>query len=75
MDQYSMFLVFLDLLKAYDTIDHGRFLAMMEGYSTGPNMCRKLAVFCNQQEVFIHQIGYHGPHFKETRGITQGRLT
>ena len=34
-------------------------------------MCRLLAVFWDQQEVFTHQNGYHGPHFKSTRGTTQ----
>ena len=37
-------------------------------------MCRLLAVFGDHQEVINHQNGYHGTHFKETRGTTQGRL-
>ena len=37
-------------------------------------MCRLLAVFWDHQEVINHQNGYHGTHFKETRGTTQGRL-
>ena len=33
-----------------------------------------LAVFWDQQKVVTRQNGYHGPHFKATRGDTQGRL-
>ena len=31
-------------------------------------------MFWEQHEVVTHQNGYQGPHFKTTRGITQGRL-
>ena len=37
-------------------------------------MCRLLAVFWDQKEVFTLQNGYHGTHFKATRGGIQGEL-
>ena len=37
-------------------------------------MCRLMATFWEQQEVFTRQSRYHGPHFRATREITQGRL-
>ena len=74
VDQDPLFLVFLDLCKAYSMVDHGHLLVKLEGNVSVPHMCRILAVFWYQQEVVTHQNGYHGPHFRATRGITQGGL-
>ena len=74
VDQYPLFLVFIDLQKVYDTVDCGLLMNTLEGCSSGPHMCRFLAVFWYQQEVFTLQNRYHGPHFKATRGFNQGIL-
>ena len=49
-EQDPLLLVFLDLRKAYDTVDWGRLLANLEVYGAGPHMCKLLAVFWDQQE-------------------------
>ena len=69
VDQDPLFLIFLDLQKAYDTVDLGRLLVTLEVYCSGPHMCWLLAVFWCQQEVFTWKNRYHAPHFKVTRGI------
>ena len=38
MDQDPLLLVFLDLQKAYDTVDCGRLLTTLEEYCSGPRM-------------------------------------
>ena len=45
------FLVFLRLRKACDTVDHGRLMRTLEGYSAGPHMYKLLATFWVHQEV------------------------
>ena len=37
-------------------------------------MYRLLEVLWYKKEVFTHQNGHHGPHFRSTRGTTQGGL-
>ena len=37
-------------------------------------MCRLLSVFWEQQYFVTCQNGYHGLHFKETRGTNQGGI-
>ena len=53
VNQEPLFLVFLNLKKAYDTVDHGRLIRTLEGYEAGPQMCKLLATFWDHQEVVI----------------------
>ena len=48
IDQDTLLLVFLDLQKAYDTVDCGHILTTLEVYGAGPFMSRLLAVFWGQ---------------------------
>ena len=74
VDQDLLLLVFLDLQKSYNNIDHGRLLTTLEGYGAGPHICRILEVFWNQKEVITHQNGYHNQHYKGTQGSNQDGL-
>ena len=38
VDHEPLFLVFLDLRKAYDTVDRDRLIQTLEGYGAGPCM-------------------------------------
>ena len=68
--QYPLFLVFLDLRKAYDTVDWDTLLITLEGYGTGPRVCGLLKTFWECQQVMLMQNGFHRPAFPATRGTT-----
>ena len=55
-------------------MDQGHLLTTLEGYNAGPHMRKLLEVFWYRQGFFTRQKGYHGPHFKENKGINQGRI-
>ena len=74
IDQDPTFLVFLDLWKAYDTVDRDRLLITLKGYGAGTWMCGILETFWDCQQVVPRQNGFHGPAFHTTRVTTQGRL-
>ena len=74
IDQDPLFLFFVDLRKAYDTVDRDRLLITLEGYGTGPRMCRLLETFWYFHQVVLRQNGFLGPTFPDTRGTMQGVL-
>ena len=74
INQEPLLLVFLDLRKAYETLDQGSILMTLEGYGAGPHMCGILADLWERQEVVTRKNGYHGPQLKATWGTTQGGL-
>ena len=53
VNQYPLFLVFLELMKAHNTEDRVRLIRTLEGYSAGQQMCDLLATFWVHQEVLI----------------------
>lgn len=69
-----LFQVFLDLKKAYDTLDRPRVLQTCKDYGMGPQLRQVLKSFWDQQQIVARQSGFHGPAFSAERGITQGGL-
>jgi hypothetical protein len=67
-----LYLIFLDLSKAYDTLDRDRTLEILKGYGVGPNVLRLLQTFWNNLQVVARQSGYHSSPFRVSRGVTQG---
>ena len=63
VNQYPLFLVLLDMSKAYNTVDHDRLIRVLEGYGVGPQMCELLVTFWAHQEVVRRHNGYHIPNF------------
>ena len=74
VDNEPLFVVFLDLKKAYDTIDRPRSLEIFRQYGMGNNMLRLLQSFWMNQKIVPRQSGFHGEPFDCSRGQTQGGL-
>ena len=66
VDQDPVYLVFLDLRKAYYNLDSGRILKTLEEYEEGPKMQGLLAKFWLRREVVHSQNRYHGTQFQAT---------
>ena len=72
MVQKTLHFIFLDLQKAYDTVDRERLLEILEGYGVCPNALGLLTFYWNSQRCVAKSGKYHGETFVPYRGATQG---
>ena len=66
--------LYLDMTKAYDTLDRSKTLLILEAYGVGPNILRIIRTFWERHKVVPRASGYHGRAFQATRGVTQGDI-
>ena len=71
-EQALLFCIFLDLRKAYDAMDHGRCMDILEDSGVGPRARRVIQQFWDLSEMACRASGYYGRVFKAGRGATQG---
>ena len=69
-----LFLVFLDLTKAYDTVDRDRLFTMLEHYGLGPRCIAVLRNAWNDSGMVPKRDGRFGKCITTTRGVRQGDI-
>ena len=70
-----LFQVFLDVRKAYDSLDRERCLEFLRGYGLGPNLACILNNYWRRQRI-VPKVGkYLGAASGTGRGVTQGYPT
>ena len=67
-----MYVIFLDLHKAYDALDRSRCLEILEGYGVRPLSRRLIQTYWRRLTMVARAGGYHGMAFQGERGVTQG---
>ena len=72
MRKEVLYVIFLDLTKAYNALDRSRCLGILEGYSVGPGARRLLQNYWRRLTMAARAGGYYGAEFKGARGVTQG---
>ena len=70
----TVYQVFIDLQKAYDSVSRERMLQIMSQYGIGPRVQELLTCYWRDQETAVRQRGYYGKVFKPGRGMTQGDI-
>jgi Reverse transcriptase (RNA-dependent DNA polymerase) len=73
-DSNPMYMIFLDLQKAYNSINLSCILQLLQQYGVGPNM------LCIIENIWVHdtvipqKIRFYGRTFKAERGVRQGDI-
>jgi hypothetical protein len=69
-----LYWVFLDLKKAYDTLDRERALAILKGYGVGKNILSIIKRVWLMDTIVPKQSGFYGKPFSAGRGVRQGDI-
>jgi len=72
IEQTPFYGVFINLKKAFDSMDRERCLLLLEGHGTGPNMRRLIRHFWDEATNVCRASGNYGSFFKAGRGVIQG---
>ena len=69
-----LYVIFLDLHKAYDALDRFRCLEILEGYGIGPRAREMIRNYWHHLTMVVQVGGYYRTYFWGERGVTQGFL-
>ena len=72
MREEVLYVIFLDLTKAYDALDRSRSMEILKGYGVGERLRRMLREYWNKSTMVARAGGYYETGFKGERGVTQG---
>jgi hypothetical protein len=72
LDQVPFYGVFLDLKKAFNSMDHKRCLLILGGYGVGPKMIRMIRNFWANATMVCQASVNYGMPFQAGWGVTQG---
>ena len=67
-----MYVILLELHKAYDALDRYRYLEILEGSGVGPQSCRLLQKYWRRLTMVARAGGYYRAAFQGACGVTQG---
>ena len=72
MREEVLYVIFLDLTKAYAALDRSRSLKILKVYGVGDRVQRLLWGYWDRMTMVARAGGYYGKGFKGGRGMTQG---
>ena len=70
----TLYQIYLDLTKAYDSIDRAQVIKILEIYKVGPRIRRYIGKIWSDQEFILRQAGFYSEKINVERGCTQGDI-
>ena len=68
----TLYQVYIDLRKAYDSIDRKITLRILKAYGLGPNLLNYIGTIWERQRLLLRQNGFYSSPIDVKRGCTQG---
>ena len=68
----TIYQIFLDLRKAYDSIDRKRVIQILKKYKVGPKIRNYIWKIWEKQKFWLRQAGFYSDAVEVDRGCTQG---
>ena len=72
IEQHLLYIVFVDLKKAYDAMNQERCVEILRAYGVEPKMLGLIQYFWDKAVLVCRSSGRYGLPFKAYRGVTQG---
>ena len=72
MREEVLYMIFLDLTKAYDALDRSKSLEILKGYRVGNRVRPLLREYWDKSTMVARAGGYYRTGFKGERDVTQG---
>ena len=69
-----LYLIFLDVKKAYDSLDRDRTISLLRKYGVGEKICILLINMWKEDTIVPKQQQFYGKAFKAERGVRQGDI-
>ena len=69
-----LYMIFMDLKKAHDTLDRNQAVRVLKGYGVGPAILRIIERIWEGGTMFPKCAGYFGRSFRARRGVRQGDI-
>jgi uncharacterized protein (DUF433 family) len=73
-DINPMYFIFLDIKKAYDSVDRERILQLLQQYGVGPNICSIIEQIWTNDKLIPKQNKCFGKPIFAARGVQQGDI-
>ena len=70
----TLYQIYLDLKKAYDSVDREQVMRILEIYKVGPRIRRYIRGIWDEQKFVLRQAGFYSEEIDVERGVTQGDI-
>ena len=70
----TLYQIYLDLKKAYDSVDRDQVMRVLEIYKVGPRIRRYIKGIWDEQKFILRQAGFYSEEIDVERGVTQGDI-
>ena len=70
----TLYMIFIDIKKAYDSLDRDKVIQLLRNYGVGENICNIISNMWLEDIIAPKQKQYYGQPFLSHKGVKQGDI-